>query len=477
MRIALGMLAFTLVGADAPAPLKPPGAEAKSQPAPAQIGFHVRVLEVCGVDWRAEVYPQLDLVCRQGGSTVWTLPAEAANRLTKKLEADPRNRWVASPKVVTAVDQPSHVFLRSQRPFVADVERTADGPVNHASYVAYTPRMESAEQGFLCKVKGRKLDQGVLAQIAIEEAHVNAVHPVELQETQEAGGDRKSWHSGVKLEVPEVSHCSLGGEWLVPKKGVLLVSMCVSTVAGKDGKAEVRERLAVLEVQPVEPTPTASPAPTPLPVPAAAPAPVVAEAPRPVEPEVLPIPMPKAAPPVPSRMLPQPKDASGKPVALPPLPEEHPAPTALPGTSDPCATPQTKGHKGVKPPVPEAKSTTPAVVDPDSAQASYSVEPPICTLGGDCCKDNPVKTAAAAGVQKAVAEVCCEDDCDEKPAALVEGVPAGATSLEPAARSVGGKNVLFRFPVSESIAIEVRASVKPKWAPGKPAESDASSKR
>jgi hypothetical protein len=61
-------------------------------------------------------------------------------------------------------------------------------------------------------------------------------------------------------------------------------------------------------------------------------------------------------PALPSLSLPQPRDASG-PVPLPPLPEEPPAPSTLPGSSDPCATPQSRQQE-------ESKK-----VDPDSIKA------------------------------------------------------------------------------------------------------------
>ena len=53
--------------------------------------------------------------------------------------------------------------------------------------------------------------------------------------------------SKVALEVPEIGSQEIAGEWLIPNDGILLVSFGPHTVADKDGKAVVRERLAIVE--------------------------------------------------------------------------------------------------------------------------------------------------------------------------------------------------------------------------------------
>jgi hypothetical protein len=56
--------------------------------------------------------------------------------------------------------------------------------------------------------------------------------------------------------------------------------------------------------------------------------------PLPAQPAAMPTPA------MPSRSLPQPLAADGSPIPLPPLPELPHPPSSLPGTSDPCASPQ-----------------------------------------------------------------------------------------------------------------------------------------
>ena len=51
----------------------------------------------------------------------------------------------------------------------------------------------------------------------------------------------------VALEFPEIANQEVLGEWLIPKGECLLVSFGPHTVADKDGRAIVKERLAVIE--------------------------------------------------------------------------------------------------------------------------------------------------------------------------------------------------------------------------------------
>jgi hypothetical protein len=440
MRVAIGLLALSLLGADAPSP---PGAP--------NITFDLRVLEMNGVDWRAAVYPQLQCVTRQGNATVWTAPAEVVKRLQEKA-----GRVVASPKLRAATGSPAHITDRTSRAFVSGYVRYADGPVNHASYVGYAPQVESTREGMAATVTGRKLDQGVLAQIVLEDSRVTAVHTVGLSEVQEPAkgtSDGKRWEKmGVKIQVPEVVKGEVAGEWLIPNDGVLVVSLGVQTVADKEGRAVVRERLALIEARSVDLNATMPTAlipgmsPRPMAVAFTATAPTMPLTPTMPAPPATAVPMP--APALPSRSLPQPRNAWGMPIALPPLPDDHAPPTSLPGSSEPCATPQLRKPKATEP-LPEGRSNVPAA-DPESTRAGY-VEEPCCDEAecGSCC--------AAAG--KAVAEGASSRM--GKPFECPLGNPIGrATTADappPPPIVTPAKTFVFRVPWSGSVTLEIRA--------------------
>jgi hypothetical protein len=157
--------------------------------------------------------------------------------------------------------------------------------------------------------------------------------------------------TAVAVEVPEIGSQEIAGEWLIPNDGILLVSFGPHTVADKDGKAVIRERLAIIEAEEsaepaVLPSPSASASAAALPRPNSArwsePAlnvPAIpsggAFLPAPMMPSALsgavpppgrvPPPLPEAAamPPMPSRSFPQGIHADGKAADLPTLPAEE----------------------------------------------------------------------------------------------------------------------------------------------------------
>lgn len=186
----------------------------------------------------------------------------------------------------------------------------------------------------------------------------------------------------VAIEVPEIDSQEIAGEWLIPNDGILLVSFGPHTVADKNGKAVVRERLAIVSaeesttpppsyvINSITVTPSHSPSPAapkwtrpdiPIPVPAT---PLASEA-KPA-PDAVPLPTlvapPNAhlaapMPPMPSRSIPQGFHADGKAAELPPLPAEdddenddasseaRPSPQAKkprPSTEEPKLAPKAK---------------------------------------------------------------------------------------------------------------------------------------
>ena len=143
----------------------------------------------------------------------------------------------------------------------------------------------------------------------------------------------------VAIEVPEIDSQEIMGEWLVPKDGILLVSFGPHTVADKDGKAVVRERLAIVEaegiadgaVQRTSRVPGFVPSPRSVLPPATA-------APRTIPAPVVAPKVPIAVPVPPSRSIPQGAHPDGTPAELPPLPADeietpHPSQSAEPSPS------------------------------------------------------------------------------------------------------------------------------------------------
>jgi hypothetical protein len=460
MQVLIGLLAASILGAEGPRAADSP-----------MITYEIKLLEMNGLNWRAAHYSQLNAVSRQGSATVWTAPKDVASRITEQSA-----RIVAAPKVTAFSQARATIFQNKTRNVVTEMSRQADGPVNHASYVGYTPKVENATEGWSAMLSGRKLDQGVLATVVLEDKQITAVHPVSLTEVLEKKGEKDEGKGDgedsvrIAIQVPEIARAEVSGEWLIPNDGVLLVSFGAHTVADAKGKAVVLERLAVIEAKPVpadKPTltmattgatiigppgapiinprgvearsfwpdlPTATTGTSivndtivrsftasmrakaiPLPLPHAA-----AYGPDRIPTRAEGIPLPLPAPLVPSRGFPQALNASGQPVPLPTLPEDHTPPTALPGSSEPCATPQSKSGP-VGDPIPPKNA---ARRDSNSVRAGYTTEPAVC-----------------------------EDDCKE--------CPAGKTATTSAWTPSQIKPFSFRVPVNGNITIEVRALATP----------------
>jgi hypothetical protein len=371
MNLALRLIVLSLLGAEGPAGRDPGdqvvhkvtalsavAAESPPNSSGPAITYNVCVFRISGLEWRGTFHSQLQPVGGRAGGSVWTASRETAERLA---ELDP-NGWKA-PQITAASQGWAHLSDRTNRKFTSMVTRLADGPVDHATRVAYTPQYEDVRDGFALTMTGRKLDQGVLACVVLDESRVATVHQVALSENvatkaccaSDTDSCPASGKITARIEVPEVVHASLAGEWLIPNDGVLVVSLGVQTTADSAGKAVVAERLMLIDAAAVAQQ-CVEQAVLALPLPNLANKPL-----GPTGAAGVPIPMPA----MPSRCLPQALNADGSPMALPPLPEERATPSSLPGSSEPCASPQGS----------QRKSPEPTTLDTASARAAFTPAP------------------------------------------------------------------------------------------------------
>jgi hypothetical protein len=392
MGVALGWLALALTGV---------GAAPPADREHAQITYTVRMVETEGVDWREAVLPQLKPVARQGGATVWTLPQDAITPLLNAACKNAAGTVTQAPKVAASSGTAATFQCRSNRHFVTQTAWKG-AELGHAG------TREGVRVGWHTTVVGRKLDQGILVKIVLEDTQVRAVHRVKMADGGKTGSSGAiNWDTDaaavcgnetdagvdgccpfrniggndaavrkVVLDVPEIASQEVLGEWLIPSGEALLVSFGAYTVADSSGKAVVKERLALVEAAeacvagpvlrptPWVPVPNGLPAPLPKllspssgerrepvpPAPAALPPPVTT-APA----EKLPMPVPA----IPSRSLPQGVHADGRPAELPPLPaDETEDDMSESDSAEPRPSPQTKKPQQPKPPADSGTSKT-----------------------------------------------------------------------------------------------------------------------
>lgn len=239
MNLATGLLALVLIGADGP-----------GGPAQKGLRYDVRILEMPGVAWRGALHEALEPISHEGHVAAWTMPREASETLKKAASNE-----IATPRLTGLENTSAHIRLGHSQPFVSHITRIADGPVGHARSVAFMPTVGRAENSLKIQVRGRRLDQGVLAQVEIADTRVNQMLTYVYKEKIQSENGPPSLST--RVEVPEVSSSSAHGEWLVPTGDVLVVSLGLHTKADKEGKAQTVERLALVDVQTVDPAPVA----------------------------------------------------------------------------------------------------------------------------------------------------------------------------------------------------------------------------
>ncbi len=139
----------------------------------AQITYTVRMVEAEGVGWRASVMSQLKPVTRQGSATVWTLPASASTLLIKEFDKNPAVAAGTASRVVAFSGVPATIQVRENRKFVTKVSWNGDE-------ASATGTPEDLRVGWHTTLVGRKLDQGILVKMVLEDTEVRAVHEMPI---------------------------------------------------------------------------------------------------------------------------------------------------------------------------------------------------------------------------------------------------------------------------------------------------------
>ncbi len=288
MGVALGWVVFALAGVAAAPP---------TDRNEIQIKYTVQYIETGGLRWREDVFAQLKPVARQGGATVWTASQAVANRVLAEVIRYPDGKIRQTPIVTAFNGAPVHIASRSNHPLVTQVSWSGEDQ-------AAGPAVEQVRTGWLATMVGRRLDQGVLIQLVFEDTEISAIHNVKISESRDdrSGNSASAWvpkpaavagatKAGrprmiakptdsaadtdcseekcskvegccesadeaplkkdaavqqLRIQVPEVRSQEVAGEWLIPKDEVLLVSFGVYTAADQNGKAVVKERLAMI---------------------------------------------------------------------------------------------------------------------------------------------------------------------------------------------------------------------------------------
>ena len=431
MGVTQGWLALALMATGATSsPEKP-------QP---EIAYKFQMVEARGLAWRDPI-DGLKPVVQHGAVSVWTAPADFLETLSERASGV----VTAEAQIKGPANSPAHLTTKKNQAFVTKVSWRGEGK-------APKRVVENVREGMVATVVGRKLDQGVLAQLAIEDIDIRSVHTIDapapkrvakaprtevkacstgagrgtvsvtssmespakadsdirIVEQRESNEDRFGWlpskaaaivahaeekaccgvdkpkvderaaqtafspSTNAQIQIPEIGLARAAGVWLIPEDGVLVVGFGPHTVADAEGRAVVRERLALITAEMVDDAEAMTggvevvdDSESPDDSPVNGPAPLA-----PIFKPILPVPPQTATsiPGLPSRTLPQGIHADGSPATLPPLPEDEEA--DLPAPADEASRPLPSPQSRRKPsPPPEPVAPAPASEAPRDEEA------------------------------------------------------------------------------------------------------------
>ena len=311
---------------------------------PEQISYEMRVVDTHAAGWREAYYRHCTRIGREGRSTVWTIEEKTAAAMLDKQLGHVETNLVQAPKVTAFAGASATIDTRHPRHFVVDVDRVADGPVDHAPSIAYRPSVDEIREGVSVSVSGRRTAAGVRAHVKVESTWVGHVAQSKTRETiQSKEYGETSVAAG--MDLPQVVEAKVEGDYEIPRDQLMLVSLGTATTVDARNNPVVMERLLMVAAKPivteaeearlgrrpvdekVRPAKAEAAVPTPGPFNAG-------KAYRDVMAAAEEAPMPRKMPPLPSRSLLKAVGPDGKVVELPPLPEE------IVAEADPSAGPQ-----------------------------------------------------------------------------------------------------------------------------------------
>ncbi len=323
------------------------------RPEPEQISYEVRVVDTPAAEWREAFYRHCKRVGREGRSTVWTVEEKtAAAMLDRQLGLRVATSVVQAPEGQPAFAGASATIdTRHARAFVVDVDRVADGPVDHAPRLASPPSVDEIREGTTVSINGRTTAAGVRAHVKLDSTWVGHVAQAKTTETiQNKEYGKTSVTAGV--ELPQVVEAKVEGDYEIPRDQMLLVSLGTATTVDARNQPVVMERLMMIAARPIV-TEAEEARLGRHPVDGRV-RPAKAEAAAPTQDAFVKAHLDllaafekaterKKMPPLPSRSLLMPIGPDGKVVDLPPLPDDLVAEAgATESTSGPQASPQAR---------------------------------------------------------------------------------------------------------------------------------------
>ena len=200
-----------------------------------QTCFLVSFLEMDGLKWREKVADRLDLLEQVDSQTIWTLESIKDAEEIRSLAAVA----TMSPRVTTFHRATANIKNETSLKYVASIKPIYDG--DHG--VAFMPKVQELKHGSHVDVSGTIRPEGLLIKAVVKDRHL-----VGIQTSQIAAHtkDNSQKLTGT-IQIPELIKSELSGEWTVPTKGVLVLSLGIHQETSRFGFSKTRERLVMIE--------------------------------------------------------------------------------------------------------------------------------------------------------------------------------------------------------------------------------------
>ena len=211
------------------------------------IGYQVKVHEMEGLEWRSSVHARLTQIDRPGRATVWVAPKDTASEIAGKA-----SRVLFAPKMVGEGGISGSVRQTTEHPYIADLTREANGPVDQATALMFKPTMDYWQESLAVEAHCQRMPTGVLTAVKLEESHLISMVTYNISEQVKlvnATGQVQLTRLNGQIQVPEVATGQVDGEWLIPHEHTLIVSLGIHTVL-RENKPVVTERVAVITPEP-----------------------------------------------------------------------------------------------------------------------------------------------------------------------------------------------------------------------------------
>lgn len=220
------------------------------------ISFEVRQIDCEAISWREAYQTRLHFGGHRAGCSAWVAELETLTEMSRQFTSAPLAEVVDAPAVVASFGMPAIIGTCSTRHFVVHAELPESTPATPGESPGPRPVIVPVDDGSQLRLVGLPQPEGMLLKVEVMDTRVVAVHEVETTATI-----GKEDQANFRVQIPEVTHREMGGEWLLPSAHGLVLSLGVKSDNSGDGQPQLRERLLLISMRTAEDSAEVSPDP------------------------------------------------------------------------------------------------------------------------------------------------------------------------------------------------------------------------